>query len=96
LRWKAAPAARFDLQLSLANIFAIVCRVIPAGRLSVEKGKCFVKKLAVTGVSPTRQSVMVLPGKRGVGTVAYQARNAYFEAKFLNLRVGISKAELEM
>jgi hypothetical protein len=31
--------------LSLANIFAMVCRVIPAGRVSVEKEKCFVKKL---------------------------------------------------
>ena len=27
----------------------MVCRVIPVGRVSVENGKCFVKKLAVTG-----------------------------------------------
>ena len=27
------------------NIFAMVCRVIPVGRVSGEKGKCFVKKL---------------------------------------------------
>jgi hypothetical protein len=32
----------------------MVCRVIPAGCVKVEEGKCFVKKLGVAGVSPTR------------------------------------------
>jgi len=45
LRCQAAPAVIFDPWLSLANIFAMVCRVIPASRVSVEEGKCFVRKL---------------------------------------------------
>jgi hypothetical protein len=45
LHCQAAPAARFDPSLSLANVFEMVCRVISAGCVSVDKGKCFVKKL---------------------------------------------------
>jgi hypothetical protein len=32
-------------RFSLATILAMVCRVIPAGCVSVDKGKCFVMKL---------------------------------------------------
>jgi hypothetical protein len=53
----------------------MVCRVIPAGRVRIEKGRWFLKKMGVhrVRVSQTRHVRIILPGKRSVGTVAYRA-----------------------
>ena len=58
---------------------AMVCRVISAGRVRIEKGRWFLKKMGVhRGKSQTRHARIILPGKRSVGTVAYRPVVAAF------------------
>ena len=47
----------------------MVWRVIPAGRVRIEKGRWLLRKWVFTGVSQTRHVRIILPSKVSVGTV---------------------------
>jgi hypothetical protein len=69
----------------------MVCRVIPAGRVRIEKRRWFLKKMSVhRGKSQTRHVRIVLPGKLSVGTVAYQPVAAFFRSEMWKWNVKVS------
>jgi hypothetical protein len=69
----------------------MVCRVIPAGRVRIEKGRWFLKKMSVhRGKSQTRHIRIILPGKRSVGTLAYQPVSASLGSEMWKWKAKVS------